>query len=174
METPKPVMQMRGSNVVILDLIICGLPVSMLRNWSWSTEAAAVEECQSVALAAQHSSLHWGDLVGPALSLAQRPSFLRWVQTGSPMLVSHCFWKCVRFCFCCCLFVFVVCTCILCLLPCLAGCSFTDVLSCTPTGVSEINELNYECWSCGAYCPRMSGWHIRDKVLRVLLLTAFI
>ena len=51
------------------------------------------------------------------------------------------FWKCVRFCFCCCLFLFVVCTCILCLLPCLTRCSFIDVLSCTPTGVSEINYL---------------------------------
>ena len=31
MDTPKLVMQMRGY-VVILDLISCGLPVSMLRN----------------------------------------------------------------------------------------------------------------------------------------------
>ena len=31
--------------------------------------------------------------------------------------------------------------CILCLLPCLTTCSFIDVLSCTPTGVSEINDL---------------------------------
>ena len=30
-------------------------------------------------------------------------------------------------------------------LLCLPRCSFTDVLSCTPTGVSEINDLNYEC-----------------------------
>ena len=51
------------------------------------------------------------------------------------------FWKCVRFCFCfcCCLFLFVVCACNLCLLPCLTRCSFIDVLSCTPTGASEIN-----------------------------------
>ena len=40
---------------------------------------------------------------------------------------------------CCCLFLFVVCTCILCLLPCHTRYSFTDVLSCTPTGVSETN-----------------------------------
>ena len=45
------------------------------------------------------------------------------------------------FCFCCRLFLFVVCTCILCLLPCHTRCSFIDVLSCTPTGVSEINHL---------------------------------
>ena len=51
------------------------------------------------------------------------------------------FWKCVRFCFCCRLFLFVVCTCILCLLPCLTRCSFSDDLSCTTTGVSEINHL---------------------------------
>ena len=53
------------------------------------------------------------------------------------------FWKCVRFCFCfcCCLFLFVVCACILCLLPCHTRCSFINVLSCTPTGVSEINYL---------------------------------
>ena len=37
--------------------------------------------------------------------------------------------------------VVVVCTCILCLLPCFTRCPFTDVLSCTPTGVSEINHL---------------------------------
>ena len=40
---------------------------------------------------------------------------------------------------CCRLFLFVVCTCILCLLPCHTRYSFTDVLSCTPTGVSETN-----------------------------------
>ena len=45
------------------------------------------------------------------------------------------------FCLCCCLFLSVVCTCILCLLPCLTRCSFTDVLSCTTTGVSQINHL---------------------------------
>ena len=60
-------------------------------------------------------------------------------------LVSRCFlfWKCVRFCFrfCCRLFLFVVSTCILCLLLCHTRCSFIDVLSCTPTGVSEINHL---------------------------------
>ena len=39
------------------------------------------------------------------------------------------------------MFLFVVCTCILCLLPYLTRCSFTDVLSSTPTGVSEINHL---------------------------------
>ena len=49
------------------------------------------------------------------------------------------FWKCVRFCFR--LFLFVLCTCILCLLPCHTRCSFIDVLSCTPTGVSERNYL---------------------------------
>ena len=38
-------------------------------------------------------------------------------------------------------FFFVVCTCILCLLSCHTRCSFIDVLSCTPTGVSEINYL---------------------------------
>ena len=32
-------------------------------------------------------------------------------------------------------------TCILCLLPCLTRCPFIDVLSCTPTVVSEINHL---------------------------------
>ena len=54
-------------------------------------------------------------------------------------------WKCVRFCFCfcCCLLVFAVCTCILCLLPCLTRYSFNDVLSCTPTGVSELNYLTW-------------------------------
>ena len=40
---------------------------------------------------------------------------------------------------CCRLFLFVVYTCILCLLPCHTRYSFTDVLSCTPTGVSETN-----------------------------------
>ena len=39
--------------------------------------------------------------------------------------------------------VVVVCTCILCLLPCHTRCSFIDVLSCTPTGVSEINYLTF-------------------------------
>ena len=37
---------------------------------------------------------------------------------------------------------FLLCAlCNLCLLPCHTRCSFTDVLSCTPTGVSEINHL---------------------------------
>ena len=69
---------------------------------------------------------------------------LAFVLVNDLSLASRCFlfWKCVRFCFrfCCRLFLFVVCTCILCLLPCLTRCSFTDVLSCT-TGVSEINYL---------------------------------
>ena len=73
---------------------------------------------------------------------------LAFVLVNDLSLVSGCFlfWKCVRFCFCfCCrLFLFVVCTCILCLLPCLTRCSFIDVLSCTPTGVSEINHLTCE------------------------------
>ena len=38
-------------------------------------------------------------------------------------------------------FFFAVCTCILCLVPCHTRCSFIDVLSCTPAGVSEINRL---------------------------------
>ena len=46
-----------------------------------------------------------------------------------------------NFRFCCRLFLFVVCACILCLLPCHTRCSFIDVLSCTPTGVSETNQL---------------------------------
>ena len=70
---------------------------------------------------------------------------LAFVLVNDLSLVSRCFlfWKCVRFCFCfCCgLLLFLVCTCILCLLPCLTRCSFIDVLSCTPTGVSEINHL---------------------------------
>ena len=68
---------------------------------------------------------------------------LAFVLANDLSLVSRCFlfWKCARFCFCCCLFLFVVCTCILILLPCLTRCSFIDVLSCTPTGVSEINDL---------------------------------
>ena len=70
---------------------------------------------------------------------------LAFVLVNDLSLVSRCFlfWKCVRFCFrfCCRLFLFVVCTCILCLLPCHTRCSFTDVLSCTRTGVSEINHL---------------------------------
>ena len=70
---------------------------------------------------------------------------LAFVLVNDLSLVSRCFlfWKCVRFCFrfCCRLFLFVVCTCILCLLPCHTRCSFIDVLSCTPTGVSEINHL---------------------------------
>ena len=75
---------------------------------------------------------------------------LAFVLVNDLSLVSRCFlfWKCVRFCFrfCCRLFLFVVCTCILCLLPCHTRCSFIDVLSCTPTGVSEINHLN--CSRC--------------------------
>ena len=43
-------------------------------------------------------------------------------------------------------FFAVVCTYILCLLPCLVRRSFSDVLSCTPTGISEINDLTCECW----------------------------
>ena len=70
---------------------------------------------------------------------------LGFVLVNDLSLVSRCFlfWKCVRFCFrfCCRLFLFVVCTCILCLLLCHTRCSFIDVLSCTPTGVSEINHL---------------------------------
>ncbi len=72
---------------------------------------------------------------------------LAFVLVNDLSLVSRCFlfWKCVRFCFrfCCRLFLFVVCTCILCLLPCHTRCSFIDVLSCTPTGVSEINHLTW-------------------------------
>ena len=72
---------------------------------------------------------------------------LAFVLVNDLSLVSHCFlfWKCVRFCFrfCCRLFLFVVCTCILCLLPCYTRCSFIVVLSCTPTGVSEINHLTW-------------------------------
>ena len=41
-------------------------------------------------------------------------------------------------------FLFVVCTCILCLLHCHTRSSFIDVLSCTPTGVSEINHLTWQ------------------------------
>ena len=41
-----------------------------------------------------------------------------------------------------CFFLFV-CTCILCLLPCHTRCSITEVLSCTSTGVSEINHLTW-------------------------------
>ena len=70
---------------------------------------------------------------------------LAFVLANDLSLVSRCFlfWKCVRFCFrfCCRLFLFVVCSCVLCLLPCHTRCSFTDVLSCTPSGVSEINHL---------------------------------
>ena len=77
---------------------------------------------------------------------------LAFVLVNDLSLVSGCFlfWKCVRFCFCfCCrLFLFVVSTCILCLLPCLTGCSFIDVLSCTPTGVSEINHLTWLDLTC--------------------------
>ena len=70
---------------------------------------------------------------------------LAFVLVNDLSLVSRCFFvlemRTIGFCFCCRLFLFVVCTCILCLLPCLTRCSFIDVLSCTPTGVSEINHL---------------------------------
>ena len=73
---------------------------------------------------------------------------LAFVLVNDLSLVSRCFlfWKCVRFCFyfCCRLFLFVLCTCIvLCLPPCRTRCSFIDVHSCTPTGVSEINHLTW-------------------------------
>ena len=75
---------------------------------------------------------------------------LAFVLVNDLSLVSRCFlfWKCVRFCFrfCCRVFLFVVCTCILCLLPCHTRCSFIDVLSCTSTGVSEINHLTCYCF----------------------------
>ncbi len=84
---------------------------------------------------------------------------LAFVLVNDLSLVSRCFlfWKCVRFCFrfCCRLFLFVVCTCILCLLPCHTRCSFIDVLSCTPTGVSEINHLTW-LGMCSTACA--GGW----------------
>ena len=89
---------------------------------------------------------------------------LAFVLANDLSLVSRCFLfrKCVRFCFrfCCRLFLFVVCTCILCLLPCHTRCSFIDVLSCTPTGVSEINHLTWlatriETWI--SYFPSRCG-----------------
>ena len=90
---------------------------------------------------------------------------LAFVLVNDLSLVSRCFlfWKCVRFCFCfCCrLFLFVACTCILCLLPCLTRCSFIDVLSCTPTGVSEINHftwLDLQSLLCCAGKTRQSGY----------------
>ena len=90
---------------------------------------------------------------------------LAFVLVNDLSLVSRCFlfWKCVRFCFRFCgrLFLFVVCTCILCLLPCHTRCSFIDVLSGTPTGVSEINHLtgldfvDLRSWRGGTYsCMR--------------------
>ena len=70
---------------------------------------------------------------------------LAFVLVNDLSLVSRCFlfleMRTILFLFLLCLFLFVVCTCILCLLPCLTRCSFVDVLSCTPTGVSEINYL---------------------------------
>ena len=70
--------------------------------------------------------------------------------------------------FCCCLFVFVVCTCILCLLSCLTRCSFTDVLSSTPTGVSEINYLT--CYSRRRHRPHTTATgHVTGVMTLVLL-----
>ena len=100
----------------------------------WVDVQARVSACEWVSVCLLHPSI---SIFSPAFVLVNNLS-----------LVSRCFlfWKCVRFCFCCCLFLSVVCTCILCLLPCLTRCSFTDVLSCTPTGVSEINHLTWhEC-----------------------------
>ena len=71
---------------------------------------------------------------------------LAFVMVNDLSLVSRfLFWKCVRFCFrfCCRLFLFVVRHLYFMLLPCHTRCSFTDVLSCTPTGVSEINHLTW-------------------------------
>ena len=69
---------------------------------------------------------------------------LAFVLVNDLSLVSLCCFvlemRTILFCSCCPLFLFVVCTCILCLLPCHTRCPFIDVLSCTPTGVSEINK----------------------------------
>ena len=86
------------------------------------------------------SSLLWCSNLQKFLSPGSNILLLFWLMIFSLVSRYFCFGlKCVRFCFCCCLFLFVVCTCIL--LPCPTRCSFIDVLSCTPTGVSEINYL---------------------------------
>ena len=92
------------------------------------------------------SSLLWCSTLQKFVSPGSNILLLFWLMIFSLVFRCFCqFWKCVRFCFCfcCCLFLFVVCTCILCLLPCLTRRSFIDVISCTPTGVSEINYLTW-------------------------------
>ena len=69
---------------------------------------------------------------------------LAFVSVNDLCLVSHCFLEDFFFFFFFFffrLFLFVVHTCISYLLPCLTRCFFIDVLSCTPTGVSEVNDL---------------------------------
>ena len=103
---------------------------------------------------------------------------LAFVLVNDLSLVSGCFlfWKCVRFCvcFCCRLFLFVVFTCILCLLPCLTRYSVIDVLSSTPTGVSEINYLTCleQCLESAVH-PMGSwrqGWGLPDTLNALFIL----
>ena len=57
--------------------------------------------------------------------------------------------------------------CIICLLPCLTRCSFIDVLSCTPTGVSEINHLTWvveQGWLEGGGTERDEGGGRKGEV----------